>query len=144
MNKEFVFRLSVLLLTFLSYTSYHASRKPISIVKNSREFLDCAHDKKFCHSWISEIDGAHEDEARTMLGLLDTSYLVSYAFFMFVSGLVAERVDLRLFLSVGMLASGLLTIMFGAGYFWSVHTIWYLVIIQIIGKFTEPKLYQLI
>ena len=40
-NKEFVFRLSVLLLTFVAYTAYHASRKPISIVKNSKAFLDC-------------------------------------------------------------------------------------------------------
>ena len=83
-SKEYLFRLIVLLLTFLSYTAYHASRKPISIVKNSKEFLDCSGDKKFCHSWVSEMDGKHEDEARTLLGLLDTSYLVSYAVFMFI------------------------------------------------------------
>ena len=78
-----MFRVSVLLLTFLAYTAYHASRKPISIVKNSPEFLDCTQDKEFCHSWISEIDGKQEDDAKTMLGLLDTAYLVSYAVFMF-------------------------------------------------------------
>ena len=67
-----------------------------------------------------------------MLGLLDTSYLVSYAIFMFVSGLVAERMDLRIFLTVGMLSSGLLTMMFGAAYFSGIHTVWYLLTIQII------------
>ena len=82
--QECLFRFSVLLLTFLSYTAYHASRKPISIVKNSREFLDCVADTKYCHSWMSEIDGEQEDVARTYLGLLDTAYLVSYAVFMFV------------------------------------------------------------
>ena len=133
LNKEFIFRLSVLLLTFISYTCYHASRKPISIVKNSREFLDCSQDPRFCHSWITEIDGAPEDEAKTIMGLLDTSYLVSYAVFMFVSGFVAERVDLRLFLSLGMFLSGVSTIMFGAGYFLGVHSIWYLVMVQVVS-----------
>lgn len=132
-NKEVIYRLSVLLLTFLAYVAYHASRKPISIVKNSKEFLDCSSDTKMCHSWISEIDGKHQDEAKTLLGLLDTTYLVSYAFFMFISGIVAERVNLRVFLSFGMVASGLFTFLFGFAYFAGIHSIWYLLIIQIIG-----------
>ena len=40
-KREAVFRVSVLVLTFLAYTSYHLSRKPISIVKNSDAFLHC-------------------------------------------------------------------------------------------------------
>ena len=40
-KREAVLRVSVLLLTFLAYTSYHLSRKPISIVKNSDAFLHC-------------------------------------------------------------------------------------------------------
>ena len=78
-----MFRVSVLLLTFLAYVAYHASRKPLSIVKNSREFLDCTSGDT-CVSWITEINGAREDEAKTMLGVLDTAYLVTYAVFMFV------------------------------------------------------------
>merc|ERR1719244_1602620 len=132
-NKDFLYRLSVLLLTFLAYVAYHASRKPISIVKNSREFLDCSSDNNQCHSWITEIDGKPEEEAKTLLGLLDTTYLVSYAFFMFISGFVAERVDLRIFLTIGMLASGLFTFLFGFAYFVGIHGIWYLILIQIIG-----------
>ena len=122
----------MILLTFISYICYHASRKPISIVKNSKEFLDCDSDQNYCHSWIAEIDGKSQEEAKTLLGLLDTSYLVSYALFMFVSGIIAERVDLRIFLSVGMMTSGLLTILFGAAYFAGIHTVWYLLFIQII------------
>lgn len=64
--------------------------------------------------------------------MLDTSYLVSYAIFMFVSGFIAERVDLRIFLTGGMLTSGLLTVLFGAAYFTGTHTVWYLLVIQII------------
>jgi len=131
-SKEVLYRISVLLLTFLAYVAYHASRKPISIVKNSKEFLDCSADKNQCHSWITEIDGKPEDEAKTLLGLLDTTYLVSYAFFMFISGIVAERVDLRGFLAFGMIGSGIFTFLFGFAYFAGIHSIWYLLMIQVI------------
>ena len=45
----------------------------------------------YSRSWISAIDGQKEEKAKTYLGVLDTAYLFSYAFFMFWSGLVAER-----------------------------------------------------
>ena len=51
----------------------------------------------------------------------------------FFSGIVAERVDLRYFLSFGMLGSGLLTMMFGAAHSFSLHSIWYLVMVQILS-----------
>eukprot|EP00090_Calanus_glacialis_P024538 TRINITY_DN38153_c0_g1_i1.p1 TRINITY_DN38153_c0_g1~~TRINITY_DN38153_c0_g1_i1.p1 ORF type:complete len:546 (+),score=106.84 TRINITY_DN38153_c0_g1_i1:133-1770(+) len=132
-SKEVLYRVSVLLLTFLAYVAYHASRKPISIVKNSKEFLDCSADKNQCHSWITEIDGKPEDEAKTLLGLLDTTFLVSYAFFMFISGIVAERVDLRVYLAFGMVGSGIFTFLFGFAYFAGIHSIWYLLMVQVIG-----------
>merc|ERR1711970_1479059 len=131
-GKEVLYRFSVLLLTFLAYVAFHASRKPISIVKDSKEFLDCSADTTQCHSWITEIDGKPEDEAKTLLGLLDTTYLVSYAFFMFISGIVAERVDLRMFLAFGMVASGLFTFLFGFAYFAGLHSIWYFLMVQVI------------
>jgi len=66
------------------------------------------------------------------LGLLDTTYLFSYAFFMFASGFIAERSDLRYFLSFGMLMSGVMTYLFGFAYSAGIHSIWYLIFIQII------------
>ena len=85
----------------------------------------------FIRSWVTEIDGKSEQEAKTYLGFLDTSYLFSYAFFMFLSGIVAERVDLRLFLSLGMMLSGLLTVMFGMAYSLNIHSLWYLLFVQV-------------
>jgi len=127
----------VLLLTFLAYTSYHLSRKPISIVKNSHAFLDCEnktlathHDT--CTSWITQIDGETPASAKTYLGMLDTTYLFSYAFFMFFSGFVAERMNLRYFLSLGMIFSGISTWLFGFSYVVGIHSLWYLLIVQII------------
>jgi len=141
-KQEMAFRLSILLLTYLAYMSYHLSRKPISIVKNAKAFLDCDHaddveatqgiSNATCRSWITEIDGKTEQEAKTYLGFLDTSYLFSYAFFMFLSGFVAERVDLRFFLALGMLMSGLMTVLFGMAYSLGIHSIWYLLVIQIL------------
>lgn len=39
--------------------------------------------------------------------------------------------DLRHFLTVGMLASGFFSILFGLGYFWNVHYFAYFVIVQV-------------
>jgi len=127
----------VLLLTFLAYTSYHLSRKPISIVKNSHVFLDCenrtlATHNNTCTSWITQIDGESPESAKTYLGMLDTTYLFSYAFFMFFSGFVAERMNLRYFLSLGMIFSGISTWLFGFSYVVGIHSLWYLLIVQII------------
>jgi len=127
----------VLLLTFLAYTAYHLSRKPISIVKNSHVFLDCenstlaTHDGT-CTSWISQIDGKSPEKAKTYLGMLDTTYLFSYAFFMFFSGFVAERMNLRYFLSLGMIFSGISTWLFGFSYVAGIHSLWYLLIVQVV------------
>jgi len=127
----------VLLLTFLAYTSYHLSRKPISIVKNSHAFLDCenktlASHNNTCTSWITQIDGESPESAKTYLGMLDTTYLFSYAFFMFFSGFVAERMNLRYFLSLGMIFSGISTWLFGFSYVVGIHSLWYLLIVQIV------------
>jgi len=135
-SRRLLYQWSVLLLTFLAYTSYHLSRKPISIVKNSRAFLDCGPGNHTtnttCTSWISQIDGKSEQEAKTFLGLLDTSYLFSYAFFMFGSGFVAERMDLRYYLALGMIASGVSTFLFGLAYNTGIHNLWYFLAVQVV------------
>jgi len=135
-RREAVLRVSVLILTFLAYTSYHLSRKPISIVKNSEAFLNCGvgnhTENTTCTSWISAIDGQKEEKAKTYLGVLDTAYLFSYAFFMFWSGLLAERMDLRYFLSLGMIFSGFFTFLFGLAYFANIHSLAFFIVIQII------------
>lgn len=136
-KQQLWFRLSVLTLTYVSYMMYHASRRPISIVKNDVSFLDCNENAVnktgvTCKSWITEIDGKSEEEAKSLIGLLETTYLISYAIFMFFSGFVAERMDLRFFLSMGMMLSGLLCVLFGIAYPLGIHSIWYLIFIQIV------------
>eukprot|EP00088_Acartia_fossae_P004823 TRINITY_DN12089_c0_g1_i6.p1 TRINITY_DN12089_c0_g1~~TRINITY_DN12089_c0_g1_i6.p1 ORF type:complete len:537 (-),score=144.07 TRINITY_DN12089_c0_g1_i6:268-1878(-) len=140
-----IFRISILVLTYLSYMCYHASRKPISVVKNTKDFLDCDENSGLnstnatCTSWITEINGKHESEAKTLLTILDTSYLLSYAIFMFFSGFVAERMDLRFFLAMGMMLSGLLDVLFGLAYPLGIHSIWYLIFVQVVTGLVQSS-----
>jgi len=146
-----LYRIFILVITFLSYVCYHMSRKPISVVKP--ELLKCPNDTVTalktqstlistgqvreedlnCKSFITEMNNTDSNTAHDYLGFMDTSFLASYAIFMFVSGFVAERVNLRYFLSIGMILSGLFTILFGLGRYMGVHTIYYYLAMQFLG-----------
>ena len=47
------------------------------------------------------------------------------------SGIFGERLPLRYYLTAGMLLSGLFTSLFGLGYFWNIHVLWYFVLVQV-------------
>ncbi|XP_077985488.1 glucose-6-phosphate exchanger SLC37A2-like [Glandiceps talaboti] len=134
------YRMWVIILTFLGYTSYHLSRKPISVVKSvlhrncqipldGEEYIQFAQNDSCSCCW-APFNG---DNANELLGSLDLAYLFAYAVAMFFSGHIGERVNLRYFLTFGMIMSGLFTILFGMGYFWNVHTLPYYIVVQIIG-----------
>jgi OPA family glycerol-3-phosphate transporter-like MFS transporter 1/2 len=78
------------------------------------------------------IDGKPKHKADTLLGSLDTTYLLSYAIFMFPSGMIADRVDLRYFLAGGMVGSGIITILFGMGKYWGIHSLAFYLFVQVI------------
>ncbi|XP_054448781.1 glucose-6-phosphate exchanger SLC37A2 isoform X2 [Pteronotus mesoamericanus] len=136
-SRDSWYRSFILLLTFLIYTCYHMSRKPISVVK-SRLHQDCSkitplpnhthdpNDTTWCN-W-SPFDQSNYTE---LLGAVDNAFLVAYAIGMFISGTFGERLPLRYYLTVGMLLSGLFTSLFGLAYFWNIHVLWYFVLIQI-------------
>lgn len=125
----------VLILTFFAYTSYHLSRKPISVVKGTLK-PNCSKISASCHGW-KPFDSP--DTGDELLGALDLAFLFSYAVGMFFSGFVAEHMDLRHFLTVGMLSSGLFTALFGMGYFWKLHYFAYFVTIQIFSGFFQSS-----
>lgn len=143
------YKIFILIFTFLCYTSYHLSRKPISVVKSvlnrncSLSISDPSvvvntsthgNNTKWC-DW-KPFD---QDNAGSLLGSLDLAYLFSYAVGMFISGQVAERVHLRYFLSAGMISSGIMTILFGMGYFWNIHNIAFFIGIQVIGGLVQSS-----
>lgn len=47
------------------------------------------------------------------------------------SGFIAERVNLRYFLTFGMLASGISCYLFGIARPYNIHNLWYFVLIQV-------------
>lgn len=125
---------SVLVLTFFTYMTYHLTRKPISVVKSVLH-QNCSalvpppgtdpNDDQWCN-WAP----FNTADANTLLGTLDSAFLFSYAGAMFVSGMVAERVDLRYFLSLGMLTSAIFCYLFGIGRTYNVHDISYYLLVQ--------------
>ncbi|NXN72564.1 G6PT3 protein, partial [Himantopus himantopus] len=124
-----------LVLAFLCHTSYPLPRKPISIVK-SQLHPNCSalgpnpHNDSNSSNWCSwaPFDG---DNYKELFGALDNAFLVAYAIGMFISGIFGERLPLRYYLSGGMVLSGLFTALFGLGYFWDVHVLWYFIIVQV-------------
>lgn len=134
-SRDSWYRGFTLLLTFLCYTAYHLSRKPISIVK-SELHRNCStvtgrpqnitNNDTWC-DW-PPFDQSNYKE---LFGALDNSFLVAYAVGMFFSGIFGERLPLRYYLSSGMLLSGLFTALFGLGFYWNIHALWFYVLVQI-------------
>ncbi|XP_057374542.1 glucose-6-phosphate exchanger SLC37A2-like [Daphnia carinata] len=143
-SRTFIYRTSILVLTFFTYTAYHMSRKPISVVKNVLSqnctglipppgtYIDENNKDSWC-DW-APFDGKN---SQTLLGTLDSAFLFAYAAGMFLSGFVAERVNLRYFLALGMLTSGFFTYLFGVSYSQGIHSLPYFFIVQTIAGFAQ-------
>ncbi|CAA0821076.1 Putative glycerol-3-phosphate transporter 5 [Striga hermonthica] len=135
----------VLALTFAAYAAFHASRKPPSIVKsiltappnqtlagNSSD-SDQVQFKSAPNPLHNESGWAPFDGPRGphRLGELDLSFLLAYAVGMYFSGHVGDTVDLRVFLTVGMVGSGAFVMLFGLCYFLDLHSFAAFVFIQV-------------
>ncbi|XP_021933123.1 glucose-6-phosphate exchanger SLC37A2 [Zootermopsis nevadensis] len=139
-NRTLWYRASVFILTYAAYTCYHLSRKPISVVKNVLN--------KNCSDYVPPpdliINATNKDNwcdwapfgdknAAAMLGALDSAYLFAYAASMFLSGFLAERANLRYFLALGMITSGLFSYLFGIAKSYGIHNMWYFTLVQILS-----------
>lgn len=142
-------RITVLVLTFIVYATYHASRKPLAIV-NAELHKNCsAHHVN--SSWTTTTPGPdqpeedcgwapfHESNGKRLLGMLDTIYLCMYAFGLFCMGFVAERSNLRIFLPVMMVVIGVLPILFGLARAFHIHSLWYFIVLQLVGGFAQAS-----
>ncbi|KAK1304074.1 putative glycerol-3-phosphate transporter 4 [Acorus calamus] len=142
------FKSLVLLLTFIAYTGYHASRKPPSIVKSVLHPDPHHHhhhrpwpigdlfirrrvttSNSTSHGW-PPFDGP---DGTAMLGEIDLAFLASYSLGMYGAGHLGDRTDLRLFLTAGMIMSGCFVAAFGMGYFWGIHSLWYYLSMQMLA-----------
>lgn len=133
-NREKCYRASVVFLTYIAYMCYHLSRKPISVVKAVLH-RNCSDLKppepNEPNDWCDWAPfGGSDASASQMLGELDSAFLFCYAIAMFFSGFIAERVNLRYFLSIGMLMSGIFSYLFGIAKTYDIHNIGYYVAVQ--------------
>uniref|UniRef100_A0A665XBH1 Glucose-6-phosphate exchanger SLC37A2 n=1 Tax=Echeneis naucrates TaxID=173247 RepID=A0A665XBH1_ECHNA len=141
-SRDSWYRSFILLLTFLFYTAYHLSRKPISIVKSELHRncstvirpadLNITNNATWC-DWAP----FDQDNYQALFGVLDNCFLVAYAIGMFFSGIFGERLPLRYYLSVGMLSSGLFTSLFGLGFYWNIHSLGYYAFIQVMNGLVQ-------
>uniref|UniRef100_A0A8C3B7V8 Solute carrier family 37 member 1 n=1 Tax=Cairina moschata TaxID=8855 RepID=A0A8C3B7V8_CAIMO len=142
------YRAFIFTLTFFLYASFHLSRKPISIVKGElHKHCAASHEvelssyreyaaqiqpvKKLSNASQCGWEPFDKSNYKQLLGALDYSFLCAYAIGMYLSGIIGERLPIRYYLTVGMLASGLFTAMFGLGYFYNIHNLWFYIMAQI-------------
>nr|CAH8831377.1 unnamed protein product [Trichobilharzia regenti] len=129
----------ILLLTYFCYTCYHASRKPLSIVKSvlhgSEKHIDLPNTAKISAGW----EPFNSDNWSQLLGGLEYIYLFTYAASMVLNGFLAERVSLRYFLSFGMFLSGLSTVAFGLASYFEIHHYSYFVFVQVFSGLVQAS-----
>ncbi|XP_044763770.1 glucose-6-phosphate exchanger SLC37A2 isoform X2 [Coccinella septempunctata] len=145
-NRERSYRALAYCLTFIAYICFHMCRKPMSVVKavlhrNCSELIPppgvpIYENSTWC-DW-APFNGT-DANASQKLGELDSAFLFSYAISMFMSGFIAERVNLRYFLSLGMLLSGIFCYMFGMGKILNVHVLSYYLIFQIFAGIVQTS-----
>ncbi|KAK4385120.1 putative glycerol-3-phosphate transporter 1 [Sesamum angolense] len=140
----------VLIVTFFAYLTYHATRKTTSVVKSALDPQSPDLDLKSPFSWRRAYSHKPLESTRNswVLGAgwrhlmvlmeqhcleLDVAFLFVYAVGMFFSGHAGDRMDLRIFLTIGMVGTGLFTALFGIGYWANVHLFYYYLIVQMLA-----------
>lgn len=140
----------VLIVTFFAYTSYHAARKTTSIVKSTLDPQSPDTSLKSLPWRISYLQEPAESrklswklgdgwapfngsDGTALLGELDLAFLSIYAAGMFFSGHLGDRLDLRIFLTVGMVGTGLFTSLYGIGYWGNFHSFYYYLVVQMLA-----------
>ncbi|EOA23796.1 hypothetical protein CARUB_v10017010mg [Capsella rubella] len=134
----------VLIVTFLAYASYHAARKTTSIVKSALDpqspdtglnslllrFTSFGSSGKEKEGGWAPFNGP---DGTVLLGEIDVAFLAVYAFGMYFAGHLGDRMNLRIFLTVGMVGTGLFTSLFGVGYWANIHSFYYFLIMQMLA-----------
>jgi hypothetical protein len=116
------------------------SRKPFSVVANvlapdCNLFEDDENKTLSYHTNSSNAPGwppFNGNHCKTLIGAVDYSWLFTYAIFLFISGLIADRVNLRYFLTIGMIGSGVCVGLLGVAYYAQIHNIAYFILVQIV------------
>lgn len=137
-RQRFFYQVFLFGITFIAYVTYHVNKRPFGDVKSVLS-PDCNlstvnNNKTKCQPWKPFI-GNKNDNA--ILGLLDFTFMLVYSISIFVSGYLAEQTDLRIFLTCGMLMTGLSSMFFAMGYYLNIHAISFFFVAQVIAAITQ-------
>ncbi|KAM7534117.1 hypothetical protein Aperf_G00000108316 [Anoplocephala perfoliata] len=138
-------RFVIFFFTLYIYATFHASRKPISVVKpilhpNCTDIAQkenksiTPENATFCMWKPFDVNNSN-----VIFGYLDLAYLLAYAVGMFLSGHIAERMNLRIFLTWGCILSGLTTAAFGIAYFADIHSLWFFFLVQTLAGLVQSS-----
>jgi OPA family glycerol-3-phosphate transporter-like MFS transporter 1/2 len=72
-------------------------------------------------------------DGTSLLGELDVAFLAVYAAGMYISGHLGDRMNLRIFLTIGMVGTGVFTALFGLGYWFNIHNFYYFLMLQVLA-----------
>nr|XP_022301621.1 sugar phosphate exchanger 3-like isoform X2 [Crassostrea virginica] len=116
---------AVFLMTFLSYAFFHATRKTFSNVKStiSDEWSPSYHNNTVNYTKPDQIWNTRHlfnsrKDAEPYLGILDAVFMISYAVGLYISGMIGDRLNMRLVLSFGMCSSAITVLVFGVVFEW--------------------------
>lgn len=148
------YRYVVLFVTFVAYACYHASRKPSSIVKSVLDPGQSKRGEDSYYPWpvgdffvrkefwndtdVNRLKGEgwapfNEKDGTSKLGEIDVAFLACYSMGMYVAGHLGDSLDLRLFLTTGMIGSGIFVGLCGMGYLWNIHVFMFYLVMQMIA-----------
>ena len=137
-------------LTFVVYMIYHMVRRPFPLAKAVLSSRNCQvnntnttnnnniiinknnniKNNTDCTSW-APFDGSQND--LWLFGLLDFTFQLAYSVFMFVNGYIAERTDLRIFLTCAMLLTSASVSLFGFIRVFEVHRLGVFFLLQLVS-----------
>ncbi|KAI7685900.1 Putative glycerol-3-phosphate transporter 3 [Sarcoptes scabiei] len=124
-------RILILIITFIIYTIYHMSRKPMSVIK-SKLYNGNATDP---NNWAPFNDKL----ANSLLSVLDGVYWSAYAIGMLCNGFIAERSNLRLYLSISMTLCGLMCLISGLAFYLSIHSLTFFIVVQFLSGWFQSS-----
>lgn len=118
-------KVSVFVLTFISYATYTGTRLSYSTTKSVLNNTGTG------YAPFNSPNGS------TLLGILDTVFLSCYAAGLFISGMIGDRVNIKHFLVFGMTLSGIGVILFGLAPVFNIHSFSYFVVVNIISGLAQ-------
>lgn len=112
-------QITVFVLTFFGYASFHATRKAFSNVKVSLSEVWTPTESNSSliylsnSTWNDHHFFNNKDDAVYFLGILDTLFMISYAVGLYISGIIGDRYEPRKVLAFGMISTSIVVSVFG-------------------------------